>query len=194
MHQTAPWYRLNQTIKRALSESRTDCYELWYRVCHKAILSETAFITLGLTFLYISFPILFCQKKSRKSVSTSCGFSLKSPSWDVRKATGSLRLPWEEDFLFAAMLFYYYTRKSPSLFVPYCVVWMFLVLPWWFMNKKPSLRNFYRTNYNMYGTMHTTISAWPRVFILRKRCCRGSIAVPFVLSEKRQRDAPFKSA
>ena len=46
------------------------------KVYDKAAKPEQAFMTVYLIFFYISFANLFCQKKSRKSVSPSPEFSL----------------------------------------------------------------------------------------------------------------------
>ena len=48
----------------------------------KTVRDKRAFITHDLTFPYIYFVALFYQKKSRKSVSPSSGFSLKTPTLD----------------------------------------------------------------------------------------------------------------
>ena len=53
-------------MKRALSECHLNCPALHYRVYDTAVQTETAFITPDLTFLYISFANLFCQKKVKK--------------------------------------------------------------------------------------------------------------------------------
>lgn len=48
----------------------------------KTVRDKRAFITHDLTFPYIYFVALFCQKIVRKSVSPSSGFSLKTPTLD----------------------------------------------------------------------------------------------------------------
>ena len=70
-HHIVPWYRLNRTVKRALSEPKMSCLRLQKRVYPDAVLAERIFVIPDLTFLHIYFSNLFCQnivKKNRKSV------------------------------------------------------------------------------------------------------------------------------
>ena len=59
--------RLNRTAKRALSEHGTKHSGLRFGVYQKAVQNEMDFIISDLTFIYISFPNLFCQNKVKKN-------------------------------------------------------------------------------------------------------------------------------
>ena len=62
-----PWYRRNRTMKRAISEREMNFSGPCFTVDDNANSYEPAFIVHDLTFLYISFAILFCQKKVKKN-------------------------------------------------------------------------------------------------------------------------------
>ena len=65
-HHIAPRNRLFRTAKWALSENETSDFGLCYRVYQKTTQPETAYITLVLTFIHISFAKIFCQNKIKK--------------------------------------------------------------------------------------------------------------------------------
>ena len=80
MHNITPSNGRNHGLKRALSECQVCHSALHCRVYKKSVWLEMGFIVLDLTFLYISFAIFFCQKKSRKSADPLLEFSLKVPT------------------------------------------------------------------------------------------------------------------
>lgn len=67
MHHITFWYRFNRTSKWAILESKTNGSGLWYRVYEKIIQAEMASEVSNLTFLYICFSNLFCQKIVKKN-------------------------------------------------------------------------------------------------------------------------------
>lgn len=90
---------------------------LHIRVYDKAVRPEQAFQMLDLTFLYISFAIFFCQKKSRKSVSSPSGFSLKTQISGVGKSFEKMRPSCGDDLPVVAMRIYRHVRKGLSRFM-----------------------------------------------------------------------------
>lgn len=92
------------------------------------------FIVLDLTFLYISFAIFFCQKKSRKSVSPSPEFSLKVPTWGVRKNAGCVHAFCDED-LSAVVMWVWYEEMCCHALCHQCNIRKFSAVPCCFINK-----------------------------------------------------------
>ena len=140
-----PWYIRNQTLKRALSERRMICSGIWYGVCQNAVRAKRAFIIWNLTSPYVYFPKIFCQKKVKKnckSASRVFFINADSVTWKSteRYATSVL---W--GFVGYGSVNLSLRGKAPLLFMPHCGVLPFMVILWWFMDKKQSTRNFYRT-------------------------------------------------
>ena len=90
-----PWYGLNRTVKRALSEREMNYSRLRHRVYEKTVLCEMPFIVYDLTFLYISFAKKFCQKKVKKNCKSVVRVFFKSAfiSREVRTRENSAAYP-----------------------------------------------------------------------------------------------------
>mgnify|MGYP003182435245 CR=1 FL=1 len=86
-HHIAPRNGLFRTAKRALSESETSDFGLCYGVYRKTIKHEMAFISLNLTFLYISFAKIFCQNLVKKNCKFVPRVFTNTPVSDIRKST-----------------------------------------------------------------------------------------------------------
>ena len=84
------------------------------RVYGNMVRDEMAFVMSDLTLLYICFAILFCQKKSRKFVSRSPGFSLKTLILGVRKYMESTRLYSGGDLSVVATRIHHHMRNVPA--------------------------------------------------------------------------------
>lgn len=66
MHHITPWYGRNRTLKQAWSERKMNHSGPHCWVYEKTVRDERVLIICDLTFLYISFVILFCQNKVKK--------------------------------------------------------------------------------------------------------------------------------
>ncbi len=85
-----------------------------FRVDDNAKSYEPAFVVFDLTFLHISFAILFCQKKSRKTVSPSSGFSIKKLIRGTGKDTECMYLTFNYNLPVGAVRIYHYTSRTPT--------------------------------------------------------------------------------
>ena len=101
-HNIAPWYGHKRRLKRAHSEHRISQSALHNMVYDKIVKAERALEMFDFIFLYISFAILFCQKKSRKTVSLPSGFSLKPLTSGALITIGSLHMLRGDGHAFAS--------------------------------------------------------------------------------------------
>ena len=75
-------------MKRAISEREMNFSGPCFTIDDNTKSYEAAFVVDDLTFLYISFAILFCQKKVKKNCKSIVGVFLKNAGMTCSEACG----------------------------------------------------------------------------------------------------------
>ena len=112
---TMAWNGLNRNVRKTIRYCKV-VYATW-RYDQKEPL-----LCLILHFLTSLSRFLFVKKKSRKSVTSSSGFSLKQQISVVRKSMESTRLSCRNYSLVVTTWIYYYARFMLTRFIPYSAI------------------------------------------------------------------------